>query len=180
VVFNGLIQNSDFKNKFLNKFADFSNTRFYPDMVISKIQRIKENIETEMPRHFTKWGNNLADWNSNIDVLKNFAQNRIPYMQQQFISQFNLGGLVNLAIGTNLNEGVKVKLNNIEINNFPWDGEYFLNTSVELEAVSKTGIKFVEWVINGNVKISDRETTLTLTDTTISIEAIFEDDLLND
>ncbi|MCB9248943.1 MAG: lamin tail domain-containing protein [Ignavibacteriales bacterium] len=101
-------------------------------------------------------------------------------MQQQFISQFNLGGLVNLAIGTNLNEGVKVKLNNIEINNFPWDGEYFLNTSVELEAVSKTGIKFVEWVINGNVKINDPQTTLTLTENTISIEAIFETDILSD
>ncbi|MCB9248942.1 MAG: CotH kinase family protein [Ignavibacteriales bacterium] len=58
----------------MNRFADFSNTRFYPNTVVSKIQRIKENIETEMPRHFTKWGNNLADWNSNIDVLKNFAQ----------------------------------------------------------------------------------------------------------
>ncbi len=144
-IFTGLMENQHFKNQFLNTYADFSNTIFKPSKVIHIIDSIKTIIESEMPRHIQKWRNPGGSWEDYVQVLRNFANLRLTYMTEDFLEEFEIEGMSTITV-TSIDDAMgKVKLNTLTLNNFPWNGEYFKGVPITLEAIPKTGYKFVGW-----------------------------------
>ncbi|MBK7978529.1 MAG: CotH kinase family protein [Ignavibacteriae bacterium] len=164
VIFNGLINNIEFKNKFINRYADFHNSIFKPEVVIPIIDSIKHVIENEMPRHISRWGapNNIVKWNEEVDVLRNFANNRLQYMNQHFIDQFGLNGVTTLNLNFPNNEAGFVQINTLKIDSNNWTGEYFTGIPIKLIALPNPGYEFIGW--SGSVTSSNREITYVPTD----------------
>jgi CotH kinase protein/Lamin Tail Domain/Chitobiase/beta-hexosaminidase C-terminal domain/Secretion system C-terminal sorting domain len=177
VVFNGLLENSNFRKDFINKFADYSNTIFHSDNVVARIKEFKEKIDPEMPKHIAKWAGNYNEWNENISVMNDFSKNRIPHMQKHFIDKFNLNSIYNLTIRTNIKESIKVKLNSLIIKNFPWNGTYFSKNPIDVEAVTKFGYSFVGWSIDDSLVYKERKIELSLIND-IDITAMYKADSL--
>jgi spore coat protein CotH len=54
--FESCLQNNEFRNLFVQRYAQLMNHAFNTDRVVAKIDSIKSLIENEMPRHIEKWG----------------------------------------------------------------------------------------------------------------------------
>ena len=56
LLFRSLVENTTFRNKFVNQFADELNSRFLPERVGEHIENVAANVASEIPDHYTRWG----------------------------------------------------------------------------------------------------------------------------
>ncbi len=87
---NGLLRNSDFRERFIERSAFHLNNTFKTERVIEKIDELASNIEPEMPRHLDRWGGSMDRWHRQVEVLRNFAELRQEHVLNHLKSYFNL------------------------------------------------------------------------------------------
>lgn len=168
------MENSSFKYDFINCFADYSNSIFDSSVVITKIDSIKSLIESEIPRHGMRWGTfNPNEWLANVQVLRDFASQRIANMRLHVIQKFGLTGLTSINLTIPDTSMGSIKLNSLIINLAHWSGKYFTDVPIRVIAFPKQGFRFVRW--EGSFTSFDDSLSLTLTDT-LNLNAVFETD----
>lgn len=86
----GLLQNPDFRDAFLRRFAYHMNYTFEPQRVCDLIDRLASEIEPEIERNYTKWKGSLATWKSCITKLKDFFIRRPEYARKYIQQYFQL------------------------------------------------------------------------------------------
>lgn len=145
-LFRKLLENGSFKEDFLNRFADYLNTIWQPDIVVGLIDEMLAELGSEMQLHLQRWQISYEDWQYEIDDLKEFAEQRVDTVRVNIISEFGLTNLANLTLNLDLPDGGIVRINkNIEINETGWNGIYFQGIPVDLIAVPNPGYQFVGW-----------------------------------
>jgi hypothetical protein len=149
-----LLQNSEFRNEFINRFADNLNTSFDTARVNKEIDEMKTSIETAVPEHIDRW-QGITDWNSNVEQMKTFAKDRPDNMRKFIIDKFagnGVTGTSKISLNSDNNKGY-IKINSIDIkastpsvtNPDSWTGTYFKGVPVFLKAVPEKGYKFDHW-----------------------------------
>ena len=171
-----LLLNQEFRQMFINSFADQINTSFISDSVIYLINMLKDNIDEEMYNHVERWGGSYQNWTYQTTELKNFARLRPGTMQNYIKNTFGLESSQELTIDVSDESVGSVKLNTIFITDFPWKGIYFEGNPVEMIAISKPGYRFTGWT--GDFVSDDPQINIDLT-TGMTIVANFEPDLEN-
>ena len=169
-----LLLNSQFKNDFINKFADYSNTVFEPTKVVNLINTFKSVIEPEWPYQYTRWNVlDLTDWHNQINTIISFANNRGAAVRQHFTDKFSLQGTINVTINLSNAAASKVQINTTLLNSYPFTGVYFKNITISLTAIPALGYKFIGW--SGASNSSSAVISLTPTGN-VSITANFAQD----
>ena len=181
-----LMENTTFKNKFINHFADEMNTRFKADNVRNHVNSIANSVSSEISRHYAHWStwNNLSpywqtrnmnltysDWQNEVDKILDFTDNRIPSLAGHFRSYFGINGMFNLNLSINNTDAGSIQLNSLTIESANWQGEYFDFIPVSLTAVPNEGYEFVGW--QGSINQFDANATLT-TSQNANVQAIFQ------
>lgn len=177
-----LLENQEFKTNFINTFADYSNTYFAPQKVVDRIEEMKTAIEPEMPYHLEKWHTykvdnyklypeTMTDWYAEIQKMKDFASNRLPYIRNNYVTKFNLSGTSNVNLSIIQPNSGKVKINSVMVEQSNWSGVYFNDVPVTVEAIPAIGYKFVGW--SGASTSTSNIITLSLTNN-VSLTANFE------
>ncbi|MEL6660082.1 MAG: CotH kinase family protein [Bacteroidota bacterium] len=140
-----LTQATQFRNLFVNRFADELNSRFLPERVNEHIDSVAARIEDEIPTHFDRWGESSGSWTNRINNMKNFADERPAFIKQHIRDEFGLPAYHQLNIEiTDLVEGwVQVNSLTIEVNN--WSGDYFQDVPIALTAFAQPGYVFSHW-----------------------------------
>lgn len=176
-----LLQNTTFKNLFINRFADLLNTIFLPDVVEDRIADFEEIYLPEIDKHIKRWGINnnkkasKAEWQENIDVLRTFAEERPANIREHIENYFGLSGEVLLKLNMNLVNSGSIKVNSIQIDDLNWEGIYFKDVPIKLSAIPKPGYRFASWDgVNGTDKYNP-VITINLSGNT-NIAANFESD----
>jgi len=177
-----LLENSEFKNEFIQRMAAYLNTTFKTNRVLSVLGEVKSKIEPEIPLHSEKWGGlfdgfigftsftDKTEWESNLDVIREFATNRPFYVRQHFIDFFSLSGTVNLTLNVSPSGGGKLFTNGVEVpSNFT--GIYFKDIPIKLKAIPALGYRFVRW--DGDIESTDEEISV-IPDGDKNITAVFE------
>jgi len=188
-----LIVNFNFKNQFINTFADLFNTSFKPEYLGNVIDSLSQVIYPEMPYHIDRWENtcsycpsnwigdginSVEEWNEELDRLYEFANVRYEVGWDNLIDEFELGGIIHVKLVEQNNLG-KIKLNSIIPDSYPWQGKYFIGTTISLEPVPNFENQFSWWLINDQDIIYDEKLILSLnnqylgSDSIISIEAVY-------
>lgn len=164
ILLRNLLDNEEFRNRFINTMADWLNTRYHPECVKNEIDEKVNPIDLEMKEHLNRW-NSIAggyeDWKDEIDTLYSFSYERNKYVKEHIQNYFKLQGTSAITIGHNIEHGL-ISINsikNIEFINNSWQGEYFIGIPIELKAITKPGYVFDKWIINGQ-EIKSSETTL--------------------
>ncbi len=152
-----LLENEQFRNRFINRFADLLNTAFLPDRVKALINNAKEDIEDEMPNQQQRWtqpAGNMSEWENNINRMLRFADYRPEYQFSHIRDQFDIDHEINLTADVNLPAAGKIRVNSIMIdpqtpgihsNPYPWQGAYFEGIPVQVEAIPAPGYAFSHW-----------------------------------
>ncbi|MBE0637672.1 MAG: lamin tail domain-containing protein [Bacteroidales bacterium] len=147
VIFQRLLENSNFRRDFINRYADLMNTIFLPENSIALIENIRDSIIGEMAAHKAKWGGSVSFWN-NFHVntkLKGFFQNRPEYARLHTIEEFGLDTVFTLTLNTANGMSSRIRLNTIIPDNYPWNGIYFYDNPVQVEALPAPGMEFSHW-----------------------------------
>ncbi|MCD4745198.1 MAG: CotH kinase family protein, partial [Bacteroidales bacterium] len=143
-----LIENIKYKHYFINRYADLLNTIFKPENIIFFTNRIRNAIMCEMQRHFNKWGGNMELWESNVQKILNFANERPGYVRTHIQDEFNLEKQVVISLEVDSTGTGSIKINTIIPDSLPWQGIYFSNVPVELMAIPDSGYLFSHWQSN--------------------------------
>jgi hypothetical protein len=155
-LFRKLLENQGFKTSFIVRFTDELNTAFRSEVVKSIINRMQTAIEPEMNRHIQRWKmpSSLSTWNSNVSQMRSFADQRPDYARNHLRQFFNLSSDYLLTVDVSGSGQGFVVVNTIPLKKetrgvpavpYPWEGIYFRNVPLRLEAVPLPGYEFVKW-----------------------------------
>lgn len=169
-----LLENDEFKNQFINIFADRLNTAFLPENVIGKIEDMKQVYYPNIENHIVRWNlhdNRIENWLDEIELMKSFAIERPKYMRQYIAEYFGLSGTADIRV--EINEGGIVRVNslNITYSSTPWQGVYFKDIPITIEAIAAPGYVFAGW--EGSNKSQEKAITIKPSQS-IYLKAIFE------
>ncbi len=179
-ILRALIENQDFRNRFIARFSDLLNTAFETAHVLDQLETWHELYLPEMPEHIHRWRmpDGLDHWESEIEVMRDFATQRTAYMRQYLAEAFELGEETSLHINiVNPSQG-RVRVNTVEINgnSQPWTGTYFKDMMIKLEALPYPGHRFSHW--HGIDEAASPVTNFAMEGET-SVTAYFQDALLH-
>lgn len=167
------IQNSYYKNYFINRFADQLNTNYQTENLLSIEQQFYEGMLPEMPKEYARWGdpNNISgqmqEFTSNHQTFQSQLACRNSVVRNHLISEFNLEKKVNVTLDIfPINTG-EIKINTIKSPSYPWTGIYFDGVPITLTANPQAGYLFSHWepnafisdtlnpIFEGNVSVSN-------------------------
>ena len=180
-LFRKLLENENFKNEFIQRFAAYLNTTFHEDRVLNLVDSLKANIFLEMPRHIAAWRDgyavfevpipDMATWEENVEIMREFAQLRPTYQRQHIIDNFGLSGTANLNLLISETGGGKILVNGVTMPAGEFSGIFFKNIPLKVKAVPQVGYRFVNWQGISSSSADSISFILTQDD---SLTAIFE------
>jgi hypothetical protein len=140
-----LLENQQFKIDFINRFGDHLNSTFLASRVNQRIDEMKARLEPEISRHRAKWSSSASNWQQNVQILKQFANNRGGYLKAHLLSKFQLKGTARITLNISPPESGTLKLNSLHLSQFPWQGDYFKEIPIPIEAIPNDGFRFIGW-----------------------------------
>jgi CotH protein/chitobiase/beta-hexosaminidase-like protein/lamin tail-like protein/parallel beta helix pectate lyase-like protein/type IX secretion system substrate protein len=183
-LFRKLFENNDFKNEFIQRFATYLNTLFAQERVVGILDNLQNEINTEMVEHIKRWNGysegipDVVTWNTEVGILRKFAEERPQYMKQNILDFYNLSGVENVKFNSSDTERGAIKVTGINVVN-GFTGEYFRDVPINIEAIPSIGYKFVKWIGVQDSLSQSTFYTPASPDSTIHITAIFEEDNTN-
>lgn len=144
-IIRNLLKNREFQHRFINRFADLMNSRFYPDSLLVRIDTMQNGIRPEMSRHFGKWGGSVTAWEGRVNVLRDFARRRNVFMRDHLLSYFSLDRNVQFTFGASPEGAGTIEVNTLSISRFPWRGYYFSGVPIRVTARPAPGYRFAGW-----------------------------------
>jgi parallel beta-helix repeat protein len=151
--FRNMLTAQTFKNRFVQRYAAHVNTTFTPERIVSLMDSLKTNIESEMPSHIARWKDcgssdgtcvqSMAEWEEEFNTIYDFAVLRPQFTQENFMDELNLSGIFNLFT---LAFNGHIEINDVPLPSGLFQGSYFKNIPFHAKAVPDLGYKFVGWV----------------------------------
>ena len=156
------LENKDFKNHFISRYADLMNTTFRPENLRAETDRTVAEIDEEMKLHFEKWTWPGYDvWqNERLLGLYTFIEDR-PAFQREFVrQQFELPNEVNITLQTFPAGAGEIKINTITPDSLPWNGYYYNGVPVNLTIIPNNGFTFSHWESIHTILSRDASTSI--------------------
>lgn len=176
IILRKLLENEDYRIYFLNECADFFNTTLQPENVKAIIDSLAAIIRNDIVFEVNRWGGSIEEWENNVQFLKNFADHRLDRLWQYILWELDVEEKHLLTIEPPHGGKGKVRVNSIYIDQYPWQGYYFENIPIQLEAIPDSGYKVNGW--NDPLLSSEKKVYLILKEN-FSIYPIFEPDTTN-
>lgn len=148
-LFRKLIENEDFKNTFIQRFAYHLNTTFHPDRVVSILDTMAANISPEMPRHIARWGApySIETWENNLQVVRNYALQRPDFVRQHICEVFGIPGTVKVMVNNTDTAAGNVLINGMPVIDSLYTGSYFPDIPLSFQVALNPGYDIAYWKI---------------------------------
>jgi hypothetical protein len=165
-----MLENTTFKNDFINRFADLMNTSFLPNRVVSIMHAMRQPLDPVIAEHISRWSipSDVDSWEYFMDYQEDFANQRPAFQRNHIRQKFGISSNINATLDVSNAAHGYIKMNTIDIiagtpgitgNPYPWTGIYFSNIPVKLKAVPRPGYLFSHW--SGASTSTNAEITLT-------------------
>ena len=84
-IWNEMVTNDDFFNDYVNRWQDLANSSLSCDYMITILDSMIGVIDPEMPRQIATWGGTYAEWQSNVQDMRDFILARCSIMNDGFL-----------------------------------------------------------------------------------------------
>lgn len=170
-----LLENAQFREEFIRRFADLLNTHFQPRRTLSILAAAQDDVAAEIPDHLRRWaGRGLEKyWQQAVDELFTLFAERPAVQRQQLEKFFALPGQYRLQLAVNDGEAGTIRLNTLHLGlredelpyslsassrasemrdvlALPWQGDYFSRQALAVKAVARPGYRFSHWETAGS------------------------------
>jgi autotransporter-associated beta strand protein len=151
------LENSEFRDKFINRFADLLNTSLSVSNATAKLDEFVSLYAPGMTEHVNRWRQPF-NWTNDIGRIRNYLQQRPAAVRGHIAGRFGLPGMANLTVGVSDTNRGTITVNSIPLvpstvgvssNPYPWTGTYFQSVPVTVAANPKPGYRFVSWTDSG-------------------------------
>ncbi len=152
-VLNALLDNDDFWQDYLTRYADLSNSYFSCEFMIQHLDSLINIIDPEMPRQIDRWndgGDSYGEWQDNVQELRDFIEARCAILNDALVDCYDIEGPFSVTVMIQPPGAGEVEFNSVDIVNTPWVGEYFGNLVVDLEANPFGTNAFDHWELNNH------------------------------
>jgi len=153
LILNALLNNPNFKQYYVTRFADLSNTVFTCNYMQFLLDSLVNEFQSEMPRHISRWGGSMTTWQNNIQALKDYIDTRCVKIATGMINCYNLKGPYAITFDVNPPNSGEIKTNSIWLPSYPFTGKYYGNIKTLLKAKADTSnYIFDHWeVVNDTI-----------------------------
>ncbi len=169
VLLKNLIQNEDFRNLFLNTFADQMATIYVPSRIHAILDDIHGKIGPYYEEHIARWPDMES---TEISGYRDFIDNRPDFMRQEILDVFGLSGTSTISLDVSDPAHGKLRINSIVVDEdtpglpdpeqpYPWSGIYFQGVPVTITALPEPGYRFAGWAELPDETSPEIEVTLT-------------------
>lgn len=146
-----LMANEDFHSLYVNRYADLNNSFFTCEYMNALLDSLIARIEPEMPAQIQKWGGTMAGWQANVQELRDFINSRCTSIDMGIVDCYEVEGpypvTVKIQPATSPN---KVRVNTITPSTYPFAGDYFVGTTLNLKAEPHPDWVFDHWEVANN------------------------------
>ena len=166
LMLRSLLNNPQFKERFIRRCADLLNSLFREEKVEQTIQEMAAVIRPEIGAHLQRWSWSeltargygvphkteyqpftTATWETNLTVLSAFGRSRPARLRQDCASYFQLAnGLGALQLQVQPTGAGRVQVNSLTLDALPWQGTYFADLTNTVRPIPNPGWRFVEWI----------------------------------
>ena len=138
-----LLENKMFKAAFINRMAVLLQMNFESSRVLARINKMMSEIESEISRDQKRWRLNASRMNMQLNIIKDFAEDRPGVVYRELQDFFDLGMAtpVTLSVdgpGAILVHGLKLDTSPLRVN-------FFDGFPVTLTAVPDAGGVWAGW-----------------------------------
>jgi len=172
VILRNLLKNDAYRDYFLNRFMDHMNTRFRSEHMVGTLNELVDLYKEEMPRHIKRWSLSKSRYKRHLLRIENFAKKRPSYMRKYLERRFKPGDRAWLIIEES--QGGRVVLNDhIELKDKPFEGMYYQDIPITLNAKPAFGYRFSHWegITENN---TNKSIKVNLPSDTTVVRAVFE------
>jgi gliding motility-associated-like protein len=187
-ILNSLFDNPEFLADYVQRYAELTNGVFSCQYMLAVLDSMIAVIEPEMPRQIVRWGGTMAEWQSNVQDLRNFILARCP---EETSNTDIIEGMEDcydvtqqtLTVQISGPGSVMLEETSIDATNAPYQGTFFSGNTVDLpiEIIaipSGTGScsDFIQWVVVSGTAVFDdpmSDTTTLVIGSDAVIEAQF-------
>lgn len=147
-IWNALLDNDEFFDDYINRWQDLANGAFSCSAMVALLDSMILVIDPEMPRQIQTWGGGTyADWQSNVQDLRNFILARCDSMNTGFVPCYQpaISGPYNVTVEIiGIGEVEMSNGNFINQNNTGWTDQRFGGVNLPFEVKSGT---FQNWEV---------------------------------
>jgi hypothetical protein len=146
VILRRLLENTEFRRTFINRFADLLNTSLSTGNVQARTGALAAAIQDEVPLEIARWADwwTMDTWMENLNLLHVFAEERPEILRAHLVEHFGLAGTAALTLEPSEGDGT-VEVNTVAPASFPWTGIYFRDLPIILAAGPASGWQFAGW-----------------------------------
>ncbi len=152
-LFRSLMENDDFKRRFITRMAGMMNTTFNTERMIGVIDSISALVEPEMFDHEVRWGLSWHPFASQVEDMRHFARNRHEYMVEHMQTHLGLTRQNSITVNVSDPDHGHVQVHRSLPDAYPYKGYYFSEYDIQVTAIPKPGYTFVGWT--GSVSSTD-------------------------
>ncbi len=156
-MFNRLMANPEFKQRYVNRYAQLINTSLSCDYALAHLDSIINHITPEMPEQIARWGGSMAEWQSHLDFIRAQITGRCQYIENNgVVNCYEVDGPHELAFNVAPAGAGTIRFNELQIPQYPWSGAYFGGVNGEIEATpSNSTYEFWYWEVFHHNLLSD-------------------------
>lgn len=179
-LFGHLIENNDFKIRFINRVADLLNTAFTTERFTAVTNQTFDEIEPYLEEDLNRFPREQFYGATQKQNLLNWGANRPQTLRNNLKNFFDISNTVDLTFNVSDENAGYIGINTISIepatpgvsqNPYPWTGVYFHNIPITIRAVANPGYVFTHW--SGDINSTDEVLTFTPTQD-MQIQANFQ------
>ncbi len=173
-------ENAEFRQLYYSRYADMMNTTFSCENMISTLERMLDVIRPEMPKQIARWGGSMEEWESNVQRLREFIEERCTLLDDGMIACYDeLTGPYEITLVAEPANVGEIDFNTLDREDLPWTGNYFGGMENKIKAKVfdeyEDEYEFSHWESKSNNMIfpdaNTRKAAITLTapDTLVAV-----------
>lgn len=160
-IFTALKDNTDFTNRFVQRYAAHLNSTYHPDRIGDIVDTLAAEVEPEIARHIAKWDNqggfSASKRQAELAEIKQFAIDRISNVYSDMANIMNVANNTSdLAITVSPAAGGRILVNDVPmLPAYTMTPTMYRDIAFNLSAEAAPGYVFTGWSAGGtNATIS--------------------------
>lgn len=152
--FGKLLENTGFRNNFINRYADLLNTAFLTSRFTQVIEHIYDEVNPYLAEDIHRMPREQFYQQTEKGYLLDWANQRPNSERNNILNHFSLSSTSTLILNVEAQNAGKIKVNTVVIepstpgvteNPYPWNGIYFNGVPIKLTALANPGYVFSHW-----------------------------------
>ncbi len=161
-------ENPEMRRRYVTRYIDLLNTKFSEENLLHVLDSMVAVIAPEMPRQINRWGGNVAQWEANVETLRDWISDRCDFMVGGLADCYDLTGPYDITFQVEPAGSGRIKMNSEWLNEDMFEAFLYGNIETILEPEGIGPYQFSHWEVSNHTFESLSDSVL--------IQVLFSDD----